>query len=177
MDVRDLIPWGRNTSQLPATYRSDTYRGEQNPFLQLHREMNRLFDDVFRGFEAPLSSFGGVAPWSSNWPGVEISENDNELRVTAEIPGVDEKDVEVLLEDDVLILRGEKRSDSEDKERQFSEHYYGRFDRRLPLGIEVDEDKVSASFKNGVLTVILPKTTMAQSKARRIAINGPSTTH
>ena len=81
----------------------------------------------------------------------------------------------MVLEDDVLILRGEKRSQTEDKERQFSERYYGTFERRLPLGVEVEEDKVSASFKNGVLTVLLPKSTTAQSKTKRIAINGPTT--
>lgn len=175
MNVRDLIPGGRNTNSVPANYRNETLRSEQNPFLRLHREMNRLFDDAFRGFDNQLSSFGNLTPWSSNWPDVEISENDKELRVTAEIPGVDEKDVEVVLEDDVLILRGEKHSETEDKERQFSERYYGTFERRLPLGVEVEEDKVSASFKNGVLTVLLPKSTTAQSRTKRIAISGPTT--
>jgi HSP20 family protein len=175
MNVRDLIPWGRNTNSVPANYRNETLRNEPNPFLQLHREMNRLFDDAFRGFDTQLSSLGNLAPWSSNWPGVEISESDKELCVTAEIPGVEEKDVEVVLEDDVLILRGEKRSQTEDKERQFSERYYGTFERRLPLGVEVEEDKVSASFKNGVLTVLLPKSTTAQSRTKRIAISGPTT--
>ncbi|WP_423065185.1 Hsp20/alpha crystallin family protein [Devosia sp. CN2-171] len=176
MNVRDLIPWARNTSSVPTNYRNETLRNEQNPFLQLHREMNRLFDDAFRGFDTQLSSLGNLTPWNANWPGIEISETDKELRVTAEIPGVDEKNVEVLLEDDVLILRGEKHSETEDRERQFSERYYGTFERRLPLGVEVEENKVSANFKNGVLTVLLPKSTMAQSRTKRIAING-STTH
>lgn len=175
MNMRDLIPWGRNTNSVPTTYRGS----EQNPFLALHREMNRLFDDVFRGFDSPMMSLGSMAPWgmNMNWPGLEVSETDKELRVIAEIPGVDEKDVEVLLEDGVLVLRGEKRSETEDKDRQFSERYFGRFERRLPLGVEVEEERVRASFRNGLLTVTLPKSANAQSKARRIAINGQGQVH
>ncbi|TIM19556.1 MAG: Hsp20/alpha crystallin family protein, partial [Mesorhizobium sp.] len=71
-----------------------------------------------------------------------------------------------------LKLKGEKRSETEDKDRQFSERFYGRFERLIPLGYEVEEDKVNAAFKNGVLTVTLPKTERAQAKAKRIAING-----
>lgn len=89
----------------------------------------------------------------------------------AEVPGLEENDVEVLLEDGVLTLRGEKKSETEDKDRQFSERYYGRFEGRLALGREVDEDKVAATFKNGVLTVTLPKTEKSQANAKRIEIN------
>ena len=106
------------------------------------------------------------------WPSVEVSEADNRLKVAAEIPGMDEKDVEVLLDDDALTIRGEKKAETEDKERGFSERYYGRFERVIPLPYEVDEGQVEASFKNGVLTVSLPKSPKAQSKARRIAVNG-----
>jgi HSP20 family protein len=79
--------------------------------------------------------------------------------------------VEVLLDDDVLTLRGEKRSETEDKDRQFSERFYGQFERRIALGTEVEEGKIDARFKNGVLTITLPKTERAQSRAKRIAIN------
>lgn len=90
--------------------------------------------------------------------------------MTAEVPGMEEKDIEVLLDDGVLTLRGEKRSETEDKNRQFSERYYGRFERRIPIGYEIEEDKIDARFKNGVLSVTLPKTAKAQSQAKRIAI-------
>jgi HSP20 family protein len=83
---------------------------------------------------------------------------------------MEEKDIEVLFDDGVLTLRGEKRSETEDKDRQFSERYYGRFERRIPFGYEIDEDKIDARFKNGVLFVTLPKTAKAQSQAKRIAI-------
>ncbi len=91
---------------------------------------------------------------------------------------MNEKDVEVLMGDGALTIRGEKKSEVEDKERAFSERYYGRFERRIPLGQDVDEDKVGATFKNGVLTVTIPKTAQTASQMKRIAINrGDATTH
>jgi HSP20 family protein len=145
------------------------FRDSDNPFLSLHREVNRLFDDFFRGFDAPLlSRFGG---WSG-WPNVEVSETDKEVRVTAEVPGLDEKDIEVLLQDGMLTLRGERKSEAQSSDRYFTERFYGRFERRIPLDVEIEEDKVDASFRNGVLTVTLPKSPRAQSNTRRIPING-----
>ncbi|MBT1160197.1 Hsp20/alpha crystallin family protein [Aminobacter anthyllidis] len=166
MSVRDLIPWNRGNNQAPAINRSE----DMDPFMSLHRNVNRLFDEVFRDFDTP-SVLGRMKPRNGTWPSVEFSENDKEIRVVAEMPGLDANYVEVLLEDGVLTLRGEKKSETEDKDRQFSERYYGRFERRLALGREVDEDKVEAGFKNGILTVTLPKTEKAQASAKRIAIN------
>ncbi len=166
MNMRDLIPWGRNAQTTPSPYRE-----EADPFLTLHREMNRLFDDVFRGFDiAPFGSFGGMGRMAG-WPSVEVIDTDKDVRVSAELPGLEEKDVEVLMSDGVLTIRGEKRSEVEDKDRAFSERTYGRFERRIPLGWDVEEDKVNASFRNGVLTVTIPKSAKAAAKARRIAIN------
>jgi HSP20 family protein len=162
MNVRDLIPWG-GSNQTPTLLRDE----QASPFLTLHGEMNRLFDEALRSFAAP-SLFGRLP----SWPNVEISETEKELRVSAELPGLEDKDVEVLLSDDVLTIRGEKKSEVEDKERQFSERSYGRFERRIPLGTEVEEDQVAASFKNGVLSVTLPKSARARARAKRIAING-----
>ena len=166
MSVRDLIPWGRSNNQVPTVFRDD----DRNPFLSLHREVNRLFDDVFRGFDGRLPTFGSLSSFSAAWPSVEISDTDTEIKVTAEIPGLEEKDVEVLLDDGVLTLKGEKRSETEDKDKQFSERFYGHFERRIPLGVEVEEDKIEARFKNGVLTVVLPKSAKAQSQVKRITI-------
>lgn len=165
MAVRDLIPWNRGRD---VTVR----RGEDfSPFLSLHREMNRLFDDFFRGFDfAPLST-DRFFDRTMGWPNVEVSETDKEVKVTAELPGLEEKDVEVELANGVLAIKGEKQSETEDKERLFSERYYGRFERRIPVD-DVDADKVSAAFKNGVLTVTMPKLPEVQSKVKRIAING-----
>jgi HSP20 family protein len=169
MNVRDLIPWNRAENKSPALYR------DVDPVMTLHREVNRLFDDMFRSFDNfGMGRFPSLASsrmgWS--WPNVEVSETDREFRVTADLPGLEEKDVEVLLDGDILTLRGEKRSETEDHDRQFSERYYGQFERRIALGTEVEEDRIEARFKNGVLTITLPKTERAQSKAKRIAING-----
>jgi HSP20 family protein len=171
MNMRDLIPWGRTTQTTPSRYRE-----EGDPFMTLHREMNRLFDDVFRGFDMmPLGGPNRMA----GWPHVEVVDSDKEIRVLAELPGLDDKDVEVLMQDGVLTIRGEKKSEIEDRERAFSERSYGRFERRIPLGQEIDEDKVEAGFRNGVLTVTLPKTAPAASQVKRIAINrsGDETKH
>ncbi|MDQ0559060.1 HSP20 family protein [Rhizobium mesoamericanum] len=168
MSVRDLIPWGRNDgNQAPSLYRDS----DRDPFLALHREVNRLFDDVFRGFGSALPSLGGATnAFGAGWPNIEISDSDKEIKVTAEVAGLEEKDIEVLLNDGVLTLKGQKNSETEDKNKQFSERFYGRFERRIPLGFDVEEDKVEALFKNGVLTVTLPKTEKAQSQVKRIAI-------
>ena len=134
--------------------------------------MNRLFDDVFRGFDLASPGFGERAfDRSMGWPNIEVSETGNEVKVTAELPGLDEKDVDIRLSDGVLVISGEKRTETEDKDRLFSERTYGRFERRIPLD-GIDEEKVSASFKNGVLLVTRPRSAEAKSNVRRIAING-----
>jgi HSP20 family protein len=163
MNVRDLIPWNRGRDV--AVRRG----AEGDPFLTLHREMNRLFDNVFRGFD--LAPFGSDRDRVLGWPNIEVSETDKEVKVTAELPGLDEKDIEVKLSNGVLAIKGEKKTETEDKDRLFSECYYGRFERRIPVD-DIEEDKVNASFHNGVLTVTLPKSAKAQSRVRRIAING-----
>jgi HSP20 family protein len=165
MAIRDLIPWSGRGREL------STRSGEEtNPFLTLHREMNRLFDDAFRGFDLARLGSGRVLDVATGWPNIEVSETDKDVKVTAELPGLEEKDVEVELVNGVLAIRGEKKIETEDADRLFSERYYGRFERRIPVD-EVESDKVAASFKNGVLTVTLPKSPAAQQKVKRIAIN------
>jgi HSP20 family protein len=166
MAIRDLVPWNNRGREVSP--RRDEV--SHHPILSLHREMNRLFEDVFRGFD--LSPFS-TDRWNgtTSWPHIEISESEKEVQVTAELPGLEEKDIQVELEKGVLAIRGEKKTEMEDKDRLFSERYYGRFERRIPLD-NIDEDKIGASFKNGVLNVILPKSPTAQQKVRRIAING-----
>jgi HSP20 family protein len=171
MNMRDLIPWGRNQQTTPSRYHD-----QGDPFMTLHREMNRLFDDVFRGFDmAPFGSMSRIGAW----PHVEVVENDKDVRISAELPGLDDKDVEVLMGDGVLTIRGEKKSEIEDRERAFSERTYGRFERRIPLAWEVEQDKIDASFKNGVLTVTLPKSAESRPEVKRISINraGEETKH
>jgi len=168
MSIRDLIPWSRQENRLPVAVRAEQGRGD-HPLLSLHRDVNRLFDDVFRGFG--LSSFGGLGREPA-WPNLEFGETDKEVRIVAELPGLDEKDVDISVEEGVLTLRGEKKSEVEDKDRGYSERSYGRFERRIGLPRGVERDKASATFRNGVLTVTLPKSEAANENVRRIPING-----
>jgi HSP20 family protein len=159
MALRDLMPWGTGSRELG--------RGDpSHAFVALHREMNRLFDNILHTFDG--GPFG--ATQTMGWPSVEVSETDTEMKVTAELPGLEEKDVNVELANGVLSISGEKKGETEDKERRFSERYYGRFERRIPVD-DVDAEKVAASFQNGVLTVTLPKSPAAKDKVKRIAIN------
>lgn len=167
MAFRDLIPWSRQENRLPVPLGREAERNEPHPLPSLHREVNRLFDDILRGFDLPsFGSFGHV-----EWPRLELAETDRELRVTAELPGLEETDVEILVEEGVLTLRGEKRAESEDQDRGYSELSYGRFERRIGLPRGIERDKASAMFRNGVLTVTLPKSVEAIGNVRRIPIN------
>ena len=162
MAMRDLIPWARQESRALAPLRDE----ERSPFMSLRREMDRLFDDFFHSPMPGLSLGRGLAAW----PSVEVNETETEIRITAEVPGMAEKDVELLLEDGVLTLRGEKKSETQDKDRGYSERYYGRFERRIALPSGVDEENAKADFRDGVLTVRLPKSAEAE-RGRRIPIN------
>ena len=162
MGFRDLIPWSKNPDMVQR-------REEQNPFLTLQREMNRLFDDVFSGFglssRSPMLMEGRFS-----WPRVELAESDNALKVTAELPGLEEKDFHVEVHGKVLSLRGEKRNErsGESEGRAWTERTYGEFRRVVELPTEVDAEKTSAAFKNGVLSVTLPKT--AAAKVRNVPV-------
>ena len=162
MDVSDLIPWRRDRNAAARRV------GEASPFLALHRQMNRLFDDVFRDLGSfDLERFGDRP---LGWPSLEIIDSDQDVKVVAELPGLDEKDVQVELANGILTIKGEKRAETEDKDRLFTERYYGRFERRIPIN-DVAEDKITATFKNGLLTVTLPKSVKAQQQVKRVAIN------
>jgi len=163
MGIKDLIPWNNRERGVGVHRGADIH-----PFFALHREMNRMFDDMFRGFD--LAPFGRTRALDGlGWPQIDIDETDKEVRITAELPGLDEKDVSLEIANGVLSISGEKKTESEDQARRFSERYYGLFERRIQLE-EVDEDKVSAAFKNGVLTITVPKSAEARN-VRRIAIN------
>jgi HSP20 family protein len=165
MAVRDIIPWSNRGRDVGSRRTEDV-----SPFLSLHREMNRLFDDVFRGFDAPFFSSDLAFNGRPTWPAIEVTETEKELQIAADLPGLDQKDIEVEYANGALVLRGEKKSESVDENRRFSERYYGRFERRIPVE-DIDQDNIQASFKNGVLTVTLPRSPSAQQKIKRIAVN------
>ncbi len=146
--------------------------GSADPFLMLHREMNRLFDDVARG---GLTSAGGQQNQGGLMmaPNMDVGETDKDVRIQAELPGVSEKDIEVSLNEDVLTIRAEKRQERKE-ERQgvhVSERSFGTFQRSLRVPFSVASDQVQAHFENGVLSVILPKT-QPQERTRRIPVQG-----
>ena len=162
--MSDLIPWGRNRTA-PAPRGND----DTNPFLALQREMNRVFDGFFRGSGAAASTLAPLG-WPAAWPHVEVSETEQEVKVVAELPGLEEKDLEVTLHDGVLTLSGEKKG--EGSGAVYSERRHGRFQRSLRLRADVDPDKAAASFRNGVLTVTAAKRPEAQRQVKRIPIGG-----
>ena len=166
MAMHDLIPWSRPEERMPSLFRGE----QRSPLFQFRREMDRLFDDFFR---APALSRG----WAdAGWPSLEVNESDNEVRVTAELPGMSESDVDLSVQDGLLTIRGERRSEHEDNERRWSERYYGRFERRVALPDGADHAHCKADFRDGVLTVTVPKTEAASS-GRRIPINTATTRH
>lgn len=141
------------------------------PFHSLHREMNRLFDDIFHGrLHGPLHA--GSEKHAPILPNVDVSETDGEVRISAELPGVSESDIDVSLDDDVLVIRGEKKVEktSDAGNYHFVERSYGTFQRAVQLPCAVEPDKARAEFDNGVLTVALPKRQEAEQK-RKITVS------
>ena len=146
--------------------------GGPDPFLTLHREMNRLFDDVIRGGTTATENRRPMLLA----PNVDVSETDKEMRIRAEMPGVTEDDIDVSLDDDVLTIRAEKKQErKEDREgTHVSERIFGTFQRALRLPYRVSPDQVQAQFENGVLTVTVPKS-QAADRSRRIQVQGRGT--
>ena len=146
--------------------------GGADPFLTLHREMNRLFDDVLRGGAVSAGGQGsqGGVPLA---PHMDVSETDKELRIQAELPGVRENDIDLSLHEDVLTIRAEKKQERRDEREgvHLSERAFGTFQRSLRLPFQVNADQVQARFENGVVSVILPKT-QPQERSRRIQVQG-----
>ena len=151
-----------------------------HPFASLRREIDRLFDDFDRGvWASPFrrSAFDVEPFWRREltWqaaPAVDITESDKAYEITAELPGMDEKNIEVKLANGGLTIKGEKSEEKEEKKKDYylHERHFGSFERcfRLPDG--VDAEKIEATFKKGVLTVTLPKTAEAQKAEKKIAV-------
>jgi HSP20 family protein len=137
-----------------------------DPFVDLQREVNRVFDDVFRGFGG--RSDDETAAMAA--PRIDIDESDQEIHISAELPGVPMEQVDVSVDGDVLTIRGEKRCERKDERACVSERYYGSFQRAIQLPFEPDPDKVQASFEDGVLKIALPKQDQSP-KAHKIQVS------
>jgi HSP20 family protein len=163
MTFSNLIPWkSKEKSLAPRSAAAD-------PFRQLQHEMDRLFEE-FRGFGlAQMAENEGGFGWA---PAVNMTEDEKEIRVTAELPGMDEKDIEVDFSHNTLTIRGEKKEEEKEENQNFyrMERRYGSFQRQIDVPREVEADKVEAEFKKGVLTVHLPKTKEARTNARKIQV-------
>lgn len=143
MNLRTLVPFKDN-----------------NPFVAMQREMDRMLDHFFRS-DSPTTRMA--------WPSVDVRETEKEFKVYAELPGLDERDVEITFADGVLTLKGEKRI--EEETALYSERWAGSFERRIVVSEDVDPDDIKARFRNGVLTITLGKKPEAQRQVKRIAIN------
>lgn len=167
MAITDLIPWKKNDDNALALRQR-----EIDPFAQFRREMDQMFDGVLGNWTRPMNLLEGrLGTWM---PQIEVRETGKEIRVAAELPGLEEKDIQVSLLDGTLTIKGEKSEEHEEERGDVhrSERQYGMFERTIQLPAEVDVDKVKASFKKGVLKITLPKTREAQSNRRVIPIEG-----
>jgi HSP20 family protein len=150
------------------------------PFDSLRREVNRLFDDFDGGFwRAPFaSSLFDIAPFRRPnttfvaAPAVDVAETDKAFEIAAELPGLDEKNVEVKVANGVLTIKGEKEDEKEEKKKDYymRERSFGSFQRSFEVPEGVDSDKIEANFKKGVLSVTLPKSADAQKAEKKIAV-------
>lgn len=167
---------GSQTSRTPAPMR----RSGLDPFQSFRNEMDRMFDQFWRGFGAPAMRRGFETEpfWQRDGgsalstPAVDVAEDEKAYHITAELPGLADKDIEVNLSDDILTISGEKRDEREEKEKNyhFSERRYGSFRRSFVVPQGIDRDRIEANFKNGILALTLPKTQDAITRQKKIEI-------
>jgi HSP20 family protein len=147
----------------------ELFGGDFSPIIrQMRRAINSALQDVWEPVE--VSSF---RPREFQ-PEVSVSDNEREVRVQAELPGIKESDIEVSYEPGFLVLKGEKKEEEQRESKvqgtRYSEWRYGAFERRIPLRVDVQETQIQANFDRGVLTVVLPKTEQSRQQARRIQV-------
>jgi len=151
MNLKSLIPVGRERG----------VAGSANPFMSLQREIDRLFEDFTHGFPAFTGNGAGKL-----LPSMDVTETDKEIEITAELPGLEEKDVQINVADNLLTIRGEKKAEKEEKDKNYRlvERSYGSFERTMELPDGVNADAIKASIAKGVLKVTVPKPAPAQAK-------------
>jgi HSP20 family protein len=165
MTLTDLVPWKKRKGDIRAAKEYDDMLGS------FHREVDNLIERFFNGFG--LGSLDSRELDTGEFlPRIDVKEDAKEIKVTAELPGMDEKDIDLTLSGDLLTIKGEKQQETEDKGKDYyrTERRYGSFRRVVPLSAEVDEGKAEADFKKGVLKIRLPKTAEAQKNRKRIEI-------
>ena len=145
--------------------------GMMEPFERMQDEMERFFSDGLRGWPFMPSLFEETSRVGA-FASVDLSETDDAVEVKIDVPGMEEKDIDLNLSEGALTVSGKRESQEEEKRKNYyrSERSYGAFTRRIPLPCEVDQDRVKAEMRNGVLTVNLPKSADAKRHERKIAI-------
>lgn len=168
MPISDLIPWNKAKSKY------DLQRTGERSLWDMQRDLNELFDNFFADpfSTAPMQRMMGMSEIFS--PVIDVSETDDEIIIKADLPGMDDKDINLTIEGDVLTLSGTKVKETETKaERVYrKERSYGSFSRSITLPGEVDINKVDATFAKGVLRVIVPKPAGTTNPIKRIPIKG-----
>jgi len=172
LSMRSLMPWsGHRTARHGK-------RDVMHPMEMLHRDVERVFEDFWRDFDVGLLGRFD-RPFGTMMPKMDLMEDEDVFRMTFELPGMGEKDVEVELKDNVLTIKGEKKLEKEEKEETYaySERSFGSFYRSIPLGADVLSDKIEATFDKGVLTIVLPKSPEAKLASRKIPVHAVEAKH
>ncbi|MBD3895912.1 Hsp20/alpha crystallin family protein [Halomonas sp. ML-15] len=176
MNLQKLSPWNwfksENADAPTPPSAVEPRRGELSPFLSMHQELDRWMDSVMRQFgmsslESRVSDLPGLLQ-----PRLDIAERDSEYVISVEVPGVEEKDITLSLDDHRLVIEGEKRQESRTDDNQLHriERSYGRFRRVLDLPADARDEDIKASFNHGVLTVRVPRSEQARAARREIPI-------
>jgi len=162
MHISDLIPWGRDKEKTSAGEGASA----ANPLAALQNDINHVVEDFWHKIESSWND-GGTGMFG---PSTDVTETDNSVDVSVELPGMTEKDIDISLSDTAMTIRGEKHIEHQEDRKgvHIRERSYGSFYRMIPLPVGVDTNKAEAVFKNGVLTVSLPKTSGA--RASRIPV-------
>ena len=169
MAITDLIPWNKNRAL--ATRSQDV----ADPFTMLRRDVDRVFGDFLSDWRWPDRNLNMLDRQMGRFmPEIDVKETEKEFRVTADLPGMDEKDLEVSLIDGGLSIKGEKREEHEEEKCDIyrAERRYGAFERLIPLSSDINVNKAKATFKKGVLKITLPKTESARSNRKTIPVEG-----
>ena len=162
MKFENLIPTQWDPYSKPVRY------NPEYPFFTLDGDMDRFLNHLNTDFFDFRTT-----PEKNNFPKVDVTETKNEFSISAELPGIDDKDIDVTLDDGTLTLKGEKKVEKEDKQGEFysRERSYGSFQRTFKVPETIDQNKINASFNKGILTVKLPKTLESRKEVKKIAIN------
>ena len=186
MDIKKWVPWnwfkkeeeGGGSPMPIRKAKVDRRAGysDLSPVAYFHQEIDRMFDNFFSAWPSfrmdrrhePLMADGMLKPT------LDLSATDKEYAITVEIPGVDEKDVKLELINDTLTIRGEKKQEKEEKDKDYyrMERAYGSFQRILSLPDDTDQNSIKAKFKNGVLKVTMLRKALPHSDVKRIEVRG-----